>query len=67
MSEATAETHLNGTAPAPAEDCGADCVTSGEKILAVLAVLFGAFIIVMGADMFSGGKVGGWITERSSG
>jgi hypothetical protein len=70
MSEATAETHVNGTAPvsaAPAgEDC-ADCVTSGEKMLATLAILFGVFIVVMGIDMFAGGKVGGWITERTSG
>lgn len=69
MTDTTAETAaqaLNGTAPDPpaAGPC-ADCVTSGEKALAVVAALFGLFIIVMAFDIFSGGKVTGLIQERA--
>lgn len=66
MTEATAEaTSLNGTAPAgqPEPPCE-DCVTSGEKALAVVAALFGAFIIVMALDMFLGGRIGGYVTDK---
>jgi len=66
MSEATADTHVNGTAPAPPGEPAAEGVTSGEKILAVIAGLFGLFIIVMAIDMATGGKIGGWVTERTS-
>jgi len=68
MSEATAETHVNGTAPAPAPDepC-LDCVTSGERILAIVGLLFAGFLAVMALDMLTGGKVGGWVKERTSG
>ena len=66
MTETTAETQAtasaNGTAP-PGEPCE-DCATSGEKALAVLGALFGIFLIVMAFDMFSGGRIGGYVTER---
>jgi hypothetical protein len=62
--EATAS--VNGTAPPPeAEPPCEDCVTTGEKGLAVLAILFGVFVIVMGFDMFSGGKVTGYVKSRA--
>ena len=64
MSE-TATEHVNGSAPPPAaEDC-ADCATSGEKILAGVAFLFGAFILIIAIDMFTGGKIGGYVRERA--
>jgi hypothetical protein len=67
MSETTTETHVNGAAPAApaAEEPCTDCVSTGEKILAVIAAVFGAFIIVMAIDMATGGKVGGWVAERT--
>jgi hypothetical protein len=69
MTDTTAETHVNGTAPpAPApsgaEPC-ADCASGGEKALAVLAAVFGLFILVMAVDMFTGGRVTGMVRERA--
>jgi len=61
MSENHAETQT--TPPATDEPC-ADCATNGEKLLAVLAGLFAAFIIVMAVDMFTGGKVSGVVRQR---
>jgi hypothetical protein len=50
-----------GTAPdAPEAPC-AECASSGEKILAVVAALFGAFVILMAVDMFTGGKLSGMV------
>jgi hypothetical protein len=67
MTETSTETTAasNGTAPATddAKPCE-DCVTGGEKALAVLAALFGVFIIVMAFDMFSGGKVTGFVKDQ---
>lgn len=64
MTDTQAETvSLNGTGPAPDPPCE-DCASSGEKALAVVAVLFGLFIIAMAVDMFTGGKVGGFVRER---
>ena len=64
MSETTADTaSLNGSAPADDKPC-AECVSGGEKALALIACLFGVFIIVMAADMFSGGKITGAVLER---
>jgi hypothetical protein len=62
-----AATHVNGTAPAdtPAEPC-ADCVTSGEKGLALIAGLFGAFIILMAIDMFTGGAISGYARDKGA-
>jgi len=66
-----ATTHVNGTAPAdtpadtPAEPC-ADCVTSGEKGLALIAGLFGAFIILMAIDMFTGGRISGYARDKGA-
>jgi len=39
-------------------------VTSGEKILAIVAGLLGLFVIAMAFDMFSGGKLSGMVKER---
>ena len=64
MSETTdTQPGVNGTAPQPAEPCE-DCATNGEKTLAVLGALFGIFLIVMAFDIFSGGRLGGYISER---
>jgi hypothetical protein len=71
MSEATTEPHVNGTAPAAAtadalttEPCD-DCATTGEKTLAVLAAVLGAFIIAMAIDMFTGGKITGYVRDKA--
>ena len=51
---------MNGSAPAapPAGDepCE-DCATPAEKGLAVLAFVFGLFVLAMAADMFLGGRL----------
>jgi hypothetical protein len=48
----------NGTAPVPpADPSGEDTPTGGEKALAVVAGLFGLFIIGMAVDMFTGGRL----------
>lgn len=50
---------INGTAPAaPAEECE-DCVTSGERALAVVGVLIGLGIAAIAIDLGTGGKVSG--------
>lgn len=72
MSETTeapaAETpSLNGTAPAAEEQPCTDCVSGGEKAMALIAGLFGAFVILMAIDMFTGGRVSGAIAERAAG
>ncbi len=59
----------NGTAPttgqpAEGEPC-VDCVTGGEKALAILAGLFAAFLIGMAIDMFTGGKLTGFVREQA--
>jgi hypothetical protein len=72
MTDTTAETaapSVNGTAPGasaipPAEPC-ADCVTSGEKGLAVLALGFALFIAVMAVDMFTGGRISGYARDKA--
>jgi hypothetical protein len=67
MSETAPETaSLNGSAPAEDKPC-TDCATGGEKALALIAALFGVFIVVMAADMFTGGRVAGYVKQRSSG
>ena len=66
MTDTQETTSLNGSGPAPADQPCTDCVSGGEKALAVLGVLFGAFIIVMALDMFLGGRIGGYVTERIS-
>lgn len=58
---------VNGTGPAAAEQTCEDCVPGGEKAMAVLAGLFGVFIIMMAADMFTGGRISGTIAARASG
>jgi hypothetical protein len=50
---APAGPEVNGAAP-PEQPC-ADCATGGEKILAVVAAVFGLFVLAMAADMFTGG------------
>ena len=66
--QADAQALANGTAPAPEPPAGPceDCASNGEKGLAVLAALFGVFIILMAIDMFTGGKVSGLVQERVS-
>jgi hypothetical protein len=57
----------NGTAPetvaAAAEEPCADCATSGEKILAILAGVFGVLVLLMAVDMFTGGRVSGMVRK----
>jgi hypothetical protein len=65
----TETSQANGTAPAPPAGESApctDCVTKGEKALAVVALLFGAFIIFMAIDIFSGGKAGGFVKDKAA-
>jgi hypothetical protein len=68
MTETRADTTTspNGTTPAPPPDTPCeDCATSGEKALAILGALFGIFLIIMAFDMFTGGKIGGFVKERA--
>jgi hypothetical protein len=46
----------NGQAPAAEPPCE-DCATNGERALAVVAGLFGLFIVGLAIDMFTGGGV----------
>jgi hypothetical protein len=66
MTDTTADTHLNGTAPAtppaPAEGCE-DCVTGGEKLMAVFTIIIAIGLIVLAADGWTGGKVLGMARE----
>lgn len=55
--------HADPAAPAGEAPCET-CATSGEKLLAVLSFAFAAVIILMAVDMFSGGKVSGFVAER---
>ena len=64
MSENHAESPAATDQPPAGEAPCADCATSGEKILAVLAGLFAVFILVMAVDMFTGGKVSGVVRAR---
>jgi hypothetical protein len=66
MADTQDEQHVNGTAPAapPAGGC-AECASGGEKTLAVLAAILGVFVIIMAADMFTGGKISGLVTEAA--
>jgi hypothetical protein len=69
MTDTAAETttaSVNGQAPgasAPQEDCE-DCVSSGERVLAIVACLLGLFVVVIGVDMFTGGKLSGMVPVR---
>lgn len=51
--------------PAPADDSQPceDCATSGEKVLAILALLFGLFIVATAVDMYTGGKITGMVKQ----
>jgi hypothetical protein len=52
---------VNGTAPgAAAEDC-AECVSSGERALAVVGVLIGLGIVLIAIDLGTGGKLSGLV------
>jgi hypothetical protein len=67
MTDTQADAHVNGTAPAPPEGeqpCD-DCASGGEKLMAVLAAAFGALIILMAIDMFTGGKISGMVREAA--
>ena len=63
MTDVTADTHVNGTAPAPADAPCEDCATPAEKGLAVLAAVLGLFIIVLAVDMFTGGRITGQVAS----
>lgn len=74
MTETAADTaaSLNGHAPAaglpPEADAPCeDCATGGEKGLAVLAGIFALFLAAMAIDMFTGGKLSGYVREQVSG
>ncbi|HWM96733.1 MAG TPA: hypothetical protein VNO54_06715 [Streptosporangiaceae bacterium] len=71
MTDTTADTtaSVNGQAPAPEAKDGpcTDCVTGGEKALALIAALFGVFVVVMAFDMFTGGRVSGLVRDRIDG
>ena len=45
----------NGVVPGAAEAPCEDCATGGERALAVVAGVFGLFIIGLAIDMFTGG------------
>jgi hypothetical protein len=64
---AAAETtaSVNGTAPAadPAAPCE-DCATGGERALAAVTIFLGLFVIAVGIDMFTGGKLSGMVPVR---
>jgi hypothetical protein len=62
--QAEAPPAVNGTAPQgqpagqePAAAPCEDCATSGERALAVVAGLFGLFIVGLAIDMFTGGRL----------
>lgn len=61
-------TELNGSGPetgtAEAEPC-TDCVTGGERLLAVVAGIIAIGALVLAIDMFTGGKVFGFVTAGS--
>lgn len=57
---------VNGSAPAaagqpagqePAAAPCEDCATAGERALAIVAGLFGLFVVGLAIDMFTGGAV----------
>ena len=68
MTDTDTAAGLNGQAPAPASEAPCDdCATSGERALAVFAFLFGAFIIGIAIDMFTGGRISGMVKEQTGG
>jgi hypothetical protein len=71
MTDTTADTHLNGTAPAASPQAAdvpcEDCVTGGEKLMAVFTILIAIGLIVLAADGWTGGKVLGMVREAASG
>lgn len=61
----------NGTSPATtdtpaAEDC-VNCATTGEKVLAVLSIVFAVGLALMALDMFTGGRVTGYVSQARAG
>lgn len=44
-----------------------EAVTSGEKIMAGLAILFAVMIALIGVDMLTGGKVTGMVRKDEPG
>jgi len=63
--QATAAASANGAGPAPSPESPCeDCVTGGERGLAALAIVLGLFIVAVGIDMLTGGKLSGMIPVR---
>lgn len=60
---------VNGTAPAPPAPAMAEPeeVTTGEKLMSVLAIMLGAAVIIMGLDMLTGGRVLGFAIPPAEG
>ena len=65
MSDELNGTHVEAPAEPAAEPCE-DCATSGEKILAVAAALFGVLVLIMAVDIFTGGKITGFLPAKAS-
>jgi hypothetical protein len=59
----------NGVAPAASAEQAPceDCATGGERALAVVAGLFGLFIVGLAIDMFTGGGVSRLISRAFGG
>ena len=64
MSDELNGTHVEAPAEPAAEPCD-DCASPGEKILAVAAALFGVLVLVMAIDIFTGGKVTGFLPSKA--
>jgi hypothetical protein len=60
--------NVNGTAPQAAEVEAEPAVvsTGGERALAIVAGLFGILVVLMAVDMLTGGRLTGYVQERSS-
>lgn len=67
MSETQTGPALNGQQPGPAAEAPCeDCSSAGERILAVLAAVIGVGILVVAIDMFTGGRLSGYVREQAA-
>lgn len=67
MSESNGTAPQAADAPPAAEQPCEDCVTNGERVLAVLSLVFAALIIGMAIDMMTGGKLSGVVKQVREG